>query len=192
MAEIQSTVEYRYGKGKYLGYRLGDDGSVWSRRKKGRYGGLTDEWRKLVPRPNKFGRLRVHICPDGGENEEWQIHCLILTAFVGPCPEGMEVCHDDDDPSNNRLSNLRWGTRKSNINDRRKNGRHVEGEKHGLSKLTRQTVTRIREMHATENYSQTEIAEKFSITQQHVSAVVRKLVWAHLIPATDRETNDGR
>jgi hypothetical protein len=36
----------------------------------------------------------------------------------------MECCHADDDPSNNWLRNLRWGTRSDNAFDRVRNGRH--------------------------------------------------------------------
>jgi len=38
----------------------------------------------------------------------------VLEAFVGPAPEGHEGLHGDGDPANNRLDNLRWGTRSEN------------------------------------------------------------------------------
>ena len=38
----------------------------------------------------------------------FQVSHLVLMAFVGPRPIGMEACHWNDDPSDNRLSNLRW------------------------------------------------------------------------------------
>lgn len=50
---------------------------------------------------------------------------LVLTAFVGPCPDGMEACHWDDDPNNNALSNLRWDTRSANVLDQVRNGNHA-------------------------------------------------------------------
>ncbi len=52
------------------------------------------------------------------------VHKLVLTAFVGPCPDGMECCHWDDDYTNNHLSNLRWDTSTSNKHDMVRNGRH--------------------------------------------------------------------
>lgn len=42
------------------------------------------------------------------------VHSLVLSAFVGPRPEGMECCHGDGDKTNNALSNLRWDTKKAN------------------------------------------------------------------------------
>jgi hypothetical protein len=50
------------------------------------------------------------------------VHRLVLEAFVCPCPEGRECCHNDGDPANNALTNLRWNTRKANIEDSRRHG----------------------------------------------------------------------
>lgn len=52
------------------------------------------------------------------------VHRLVLEAFVGPCPDGMEGCHWDDDPDNNHVSNLRWATRSDNEFDKVRNGNH--------------------------------------------------------------------
>jgi hypothetical protein len=46
------------------------------------------------------------------------VHRLLLLAFVGPCPDGMEACHGNDIPDDNRLANLRWDTHASNMDDR--------------------------------------------------------------------------
>ena len=65
------------------------------------------------------------------------IHRLVLEAFIGPCPEGMECCHfPDRDPSNNRLENLRWDTHKANVADSIKHGtcyRHTK-KQHKIDK----------------------------------------------------------
>lgn len=76
------------------------------------------------------GYHAVHLQP---EDEVITIHKLVMLAFVGPCPEGMEVCHRDDDADNNSLSNLRYGTHASNFSDikmkRSSNGRFVGGHR---------------------------------------------------------------
>jgi hypothetical protein len=46
-----------------------------------------------------------------------KVHRLVLAAFVGPCPEGMEGCHNDGDPTNSHLDNLRWDTHSGNVQD---------------------------------------------------------------------------
>lgn len=53
-----------------------------------------------------------------------KLHRIIAEAFIGPCPEGMEVCHNDGDPANNRVDNLRYGTRSENMYDRVSHGDH--------------------------------------------------------------------
>lgn len=45
------------------------------------------------------------------------VHRLVLEAFVGPCPDGMEGCHNNGDPANNRVENLRWDTHANNMHD---------------------------------------------------------------------------
>jgi hypothetical protein len=94
MAEGQSTVTYRAVLG-YPGYRVGDDGSVWTcwRGKCPPY--QSEQWRQLKGRPSESGRLRVGLYING--RQRWlQVHRLVLEAFVGPCPEGMEGCHFPD------------------------------------------------------------------------------------------------
>jgi hypothetical protein len=57
------------------------------------------------------------------------VHVLVLTAFVGPCPDGNEALHFNDIPDDNRLSNLRWGTRSQNNHDAIRNGHRTYGRK---------------------------------------------------------------
>lgn len=49
---------------------------------------------------------------------------MVLTAFVGECPAGMEAAHNDGNPENNKLNNLRWDTHSNNQLDITKHGRH--------------------------------------------------------------------
>lgn len=50
------------------------------------------------------------------------VHRLVLEAFVGPCPEGLIACHNNGDPTDNRLENLRWDTPSSNMFDKQAHG----------------------------------------------------------------------
>jgi hypothetical protein len=53
------------------------------------------------------------------------VHGLVLQAYVGDCPKGMEVCHYDSDRLNNNLSNLRWDTRQENARDKMRHSREI-------------------------------------------------------------------
>ena len=127
-----TPVEYRGIAGE-PGYRVDSDGGAWTCLRKiglpGRRGTRTvigTTWRRLKPLP--LGRyFCVNLCRDG-KKKAHRIHRLVLEAFVGPCPEGMECRHKDDDKSNNRLDNLSWGTRMENAADRIANGNQWRGE----------------------------------------------------------------
>lgn len=53
-----------------------------------------------------------------------RVHNVVLLAFTGERPEGMQALHRDDDPSNNRVWNLRWGTSSENMLDAVRNGKY--------------------------------------------------------------------
>lgn len=58
------------------------------------------------------------------------VHRLILLTFRGPCPARMrDGCHEDDDPTNNHLSNLRWDTHDKNQQEAVRNGRNHNANK---------------------------------------------------------------
>lgn len=55
------------------------------------------------------------------------VHRLVALAFI-PNPRRLPmVLHAEDDPANNRVVSLRWGTAAENAADARANGRHSKG-----------------------------------------------------------------
>lgn len=113
-------VEYRPVVG-FHGYYVGNDGTVWSAKLKGGSdrapNRLTDDWKQLSEHRNRRGYISVNMTRDG-RNYSRFIHRLVLEAFVGPRPDGMEGCHyPETNKSNNRLSNLRWDTHAENERD---------------------------------------------------------------------------
>lgn len=77
---------------------------------------------------NQKGQLYVTLHVSGLCRTELVSH-LVLEAFIGIRPDGMEGCHWDDDASNNRSSNLRWGTHDANMRDSVRNGTHSQSGK---------------------------------------------------------------
>lgn len=78
---------------------------------------------KAAPRDSTDDHLRVRLSVDGRTISVY-VHRLMLQSFVGPAPAGHEGCHRDDNPWNNTLGNLRWGTRSDNVLDRVRLGNH--------------------------------------------------------------------
>jgi len=56
-----------------------------------------------------------------GRRHPTRLHVLVLEAFVGPRPPGHDACHANDDPTDNRLVNLRWDVRAANRKDAARN-----------------------------------------------------------------------
>jgi hypothetical protein len=71
-------------------------------------------------------------------------HRLMLHAFVGACPDNCEALHINGNRLDNRLENLRWGTRKENVADAIKHGTATIGSRNGAAKLTDEMVKFIR------------------------------------------------
>jgi hypothetical protein len=138
-------------------YRVGDDGSAWSR--------TSGEWKRLEGDVESSGYIGITMA---GRRRRL-VHRLVLEAFVGPCPEGMLTRHLDGDPANNHLDNLRWGTPAENFADSVRHGtaaclrpearermragspdhpcrfvRHRSGERHHRAKLSDLQVAIVR------------------------------------------------
>lgn len=78
----------------------------------------------------RLGRPRVTLYDVHGATKTYTVGRLVLMAFDGPIPEGKPwVLHWDDNPDNNRLSNLRWGTAQENTLDSVRNGTHFASAK---------------------------------------------------------------
>lgn len=174
-------VEYRPIEG-FPGYRVGDDGTVWSCIKQtglGNGGGtrsyLSDEWTILKQTEMHRGYMTVAL-----RRRTKRVHRLVLTAFVGPCPAGMEGTHfPDRDKKNNRLTNLRWATPKQNQADRLTHGTDARGEKHHCAVLNEQAVREIFELKS-KGFSYKAIANKFGVDKATVKDVVAGRTWKHL------------
>lgn len=77
---------------------------------------------------NKDGYFRMALNRNGkGYNRH--LHAWIALAFLGPRPEGLEVRHLDGDQTNNRVSNLAYGTHSENVQDTIRHGRHYTASK---------------------------------------------------------------
>lgn len=177
MSARQSTAKYRPIKG-FPGYRVGDDGSVWSLWTHGN-GKIGETWH-----PRKFffvdGRPMVMLRKKAGVHLHRTVCRLVLAAFVGPCPKGMESCHfPDRNPANNSLKNLRWDTRKNNHADKIIHGTHNRGERHPNVVLTTRKVKAIR-LERSRGAKLLAIAKKYRICEAHVWRLTHGTAWAHL------------
>ena len=126
------TEEWREipGYGGY--YEVSDQGNV---RSLGRLITRSDgqqrrfRGKKMNPVQHECGYPLVKLSRGMSDRRQAYVHRLVLETFVGPCPEGMEACHNNGDPTDNRLRNLRWDTHSGNIRDVVAHGHHNNGTK---------------------------------------------------------------
>lgn len=110
---------------EFPGYEVSDQGrirSYWVRSSASRMSVTPQRILKGTGATRDKRYLIVCLRKDGKGHTRY-VHDLVLLAFVGPKPDGLEACHYDDDKSNNVLSNLRYDTRKANAADAVRNGK---------------------------------------------------------------------
>lgn len=110
------------------------------------------------------------------------IHRLVLETFIGPCPDGMECCHNNGDPVDNRLGNLRWDTHFNNVQDSIKHGTRADfsGEKNSQVKLNNLQVRVIRRLLEFGRLTQKEIGALFNIVQTTICNINTRKLWRHI------------
>lgn len=190
MAESQPTlaqaapqtteVEYRDIPG-FPGYRIGSDGTIWTSRSRGSKGSnlKTKPWTQIFPRINGDGYVVASLSKDN-RRRTVRIARLMLEAFVGPCPVGMQARHyPDPNRLNNSLDNLRWGTPKQNAGDRIEHGNQARGTRCARSRLTETDVAEIRRLCAA-GVNRREIANCFHTTIENVWSIYSRKTWSHV------------
>lgn len=97
------------------GYQVSSLGRIRSNKK--------GSWRLLKTWPNAQGYPVVGLYVPGCRvTAIRRVHQLVLAAFRGPCPDGMEPRHVNGIRMDVRLRNLKYGTPKENQQDRKKHG----------------------------------------------------------------------
>lgn len=133
-------------------------------------------------RPKDYAAVSLR---HNGKRERRTVHRMVADAFLPPKPSpAHEIRHLDGNRANNAASNLAWGTRKQNAEDRARHGTTACGERHGMygvrtfghtnanASLTKEQADRIRELAG--KMSQRKIAREVGTSQKTVWAVVNR------------------
>ncbi len=99
-----------------------------------------------------------------------RVHTLVMRAFVGEPREGQQGAHKDGDPTNNKLSNLRWSSARENMQDQVKHGTR----KYGQPRLTTFQRLQIEAMKVV-GYSNATIADHTGCTIRTVQRVYSRM-----------------
>lgn len=146
--------------------------SSWGRIKRDESGHILSMW------PNGNGYYKVQLWRDG-KYAFRNVHRLVLLVFRGPLPNGLQSRHNDGNKLNNRITNLRYDTPKSNCADKAIHGTNNLGENNGSSKLALSTVKEIRDTYAKGELSQRKLAKKYKVCQTTIGKIIRNENWQH-------------
>lgn len=154
----------------YSGYWVTDTGDVFSTRGKC--------IRPLKPVPCRHGIPYLRVCLPKRTTLVFKrarickVHTLVLTAFIGPRPEGKECRHLDSNPQNNHLVNLAWGTKLENSRDAVDAG-------HMNKSLTRTQAMAVRERILAGHKNLT-IARDFGVSENIICNIKKGRTWRHI------------
>jgi len=133
----------------------------------------------LKPRPHRQGYVETKLSRNS-QNKVVMTHRLVMLAFVGEPPKGMEVNHKNGIKNDNRLENLEYVTRSENMIHRRDVlGKGNEGENSPNAKLKDSDIPQIRLL-SKAGFTYTEIALRYGVHAVTISCVVRGKAWTHV------------
>lgn len=144
-------------------------------------------WQCTKERIIKPYKRRKYLCVGlhkNGHKKSHMIHRLMLETFIGPCPKGKEGCHNDGNPENNLIENLRWDTRSANVKDSIKHNTRFQadntGSKNHFAKLNEKQVRIIRWLLKENKLSLTEIAKIFGVHYSTIYDIKNNKTWKHI------------
>lgn len=159
----------------YPAYEVSNLGRVRSMKPKGGFGRRPESPRLMVLKVCTTGYREVGLRNQDGRRY-MLVHSLVLEAFVGPRPHGMQCAHEDGNRENNVLENLSWKTPADNNRDKIRHGTLYIGEAHPMAKLSDEDVMRIRESRE----SSSDAADSYGVTPSMIRKVRSRKNWRHV------------
>jgi hypothetical protein len=186
----QSVEEWRPVVGWEGLYEVSDQGRVRSldrvvTKSNGVF--MTVRGRMLRPSFDRDGYAMVGLSDVTGKRKgcvppsrSYTVHRLVCIAFHGLPPEKTETCHVSGVKADNRASNLHWGSKSKNNNDKIAHGTSGKGSKHNMAKISEEDVVAIRTAYASGDYTQLELAGLYGLERGHIGSIVRRERWRHV------------
>ena len=114
-----------------------------------------------------------------GRNHTGRVHRLVLSAFIGACPDGCEGSHKDGNRDNNCLDNLIWESGKENAKRKHEHGTTARGKKIIQCKLSESDVPVIRELYRN-GATPPKIGKRFGVTGSTISNLIAGRTWSYV------------
>ena len=137
----------------------------------------------LTPRAGKKGKYQVITLINEKGRTTRHIHRVILETFDRPRREGEECRHLDGNHQNNALTNICWGTKKENNDDKITHGTVARGSRVNTCVLNEaQVCTIFEKAHSGTPHKQ--LAAEFGVSVQTVEKIKYRKSWKWLLPPT--------
>ena len=132
---------------------------------------------------NTDGYQNVGLMPRGGKKgKTLDVHRLVAMAFLGEPPTSLhQTAHNDGNPNNNSIDNLRWATSKENSGDREKHGRTLHGSRSPLACITEADVIRLF-MLVLHGDGTSAAAHEIGIARSTAQNILQGRSWSHVDP----------
>lgn len=109
-----------------------------------------------------------------GRQPRYQVHTTVCRAFHGEKPAWAEcIRHLNGIRTDNRPSNLAWGTLQENSDDRVKHGQSLKGILHPNCKFSAEDIQTIKEMFK-KGCLKYKIAEKYNVSRQCIYRTLKR------------------
>ena len=117
-----------------------------------------------------------------GNGRPVKVYVLVARAFLGPRPEGHDICHGPGGKLDDRVVNLSYGTRSKNSGeDRRRDGTLLVGSQCNRAKLTEEIVRQCR-FRAACGETANRLAGEFGVHVETMRKAITGGAWQH-VPA---------
>jgi hypothetical protein len=110
---------------------------------------------------------------------------LVLTTFDRESKPGELACHNDSNPTNNCLENLRWDTPTGNMRDRTARGLYKRGEDHHAAIIPIELVDRLQ----AGLISPSQAAKETGYRYAHLWRIAKGKVWKHRLLLVRQNNN---
>lgn len=107
---------------------------------------------------------------------------LVLSAFVREPNTNELACHNDSNPTNNCVANLRWDTQVGNMKDRTDRRLYKRGEDHHAATVPVELVDRLQ----AGLISPSEAAKEYGLRYNHLWRIATGKCWKHRLVAQEQ------
>lgn len=180
---METREEWKSVKGYEGYYEVSNYGNVRSVHRVLTYNnGALREWTSIPIKQHIRKRYLSVLFNKKATAKHYCVHRLVATAFIGDCPEGLQVNHKDGIKNNNFQWNLEYVTAKENIQHSYRYGLNnkVYGENVSNSVLSNKQAEEIRIKYKTGKYFYKDLAKNYGVSDTLIGNLIRNKTYSRL------------